>query len=49
MQVHEPEVVGVVTADGVLNLGRVQLEGKREAGIEEFLRGHRDFVGSVLD
>jgi methionyl-tRNA formyltransferase len=38
-----------VTADGVLGLRRVQLEGKREVTTGEFLRGHRDFVGSVLE
>jgi methionyl-tRNA formyltransferase len=40
--------VGVVTGDGVLGLRRVQLEGRRVMGIEEFLRGARGFVGSVL-
>ena len=43
-----PLRVGVVTAEGVLGLETIQLEGKREAGAEEFIRGRRDFVGSVL-
>ncbi len=40
--------VGVQTGDGVLGLRRIQLEGKREVTAEEFIRGHRDFAGSLL-
>lgn len=40
--------VGVCAGDGVLGLLRVQLEGKREMASSEFIRGQRDFVGSVL-
>ena len=40
--------VGVVTGRGVLAMQTLQLEGKRAAGSEEFLRGHRTFVGSRL-
>jgi len=40
--------VGVQTGDGVLGLVRVQLEGKRELSAEEFVRGQRDFIGSLL-
>jgi len=40
--------VGVVTGDGILELDEVQLEGKKEMSITEFLRGQRDFIGSVL-
>lgn len=43
-----PSPVGVATGDGALGLLRVQLEGKRELAIDEFLRGSRDFIGSVL-
>lgn len=43
-----PAAVGVTTRGGVLGLIRVQLEGKREMSAEEFVRGHRDFVGSSL-
>lgn len=39
---------GVVTGKGVLRLLKVQLAGKRAMPIEEFLRGRRGFVGSVL-
>jgi len=49
VDVSGPCSVGVVTADGVLGLRRIQLEGKREATAEEFVRGHRDFVGSFLE
>jgi methionyl-tRNA formyltransferase len=45
----QPDTVGVVTADGVLGLRSIQLEGKRAVTSEEFMRGRRDFVGSVLD
>jgi methionyl-tRNA formyltransferase len=40
--------VGVVTGEGALKLLEVQLAGKRAMTIEEFLRGQRGFVGSVL-
>lgn len=38
----------VTTSDGLFVLGTVQVEGKKPAPIGEFLRGARDFVGSVL-
>jgi len=41
--------VGVVTGEGILGLCQVQLEGKREMPIEDFMRGQRDFVGCVLE
>jgi methionyl-tRNA formyltransferase len=40
--------VGVETGDGILGLVRVQLEGKRAVSADEFLRGQRGFVGSIL-
>ena len=40
--------VGVATAEGALALLRVQLEGKRPLPINEFARGYRQFLGSVL-
>jgi len=40
--------VGVVTRDGILGLCQVQLEGKREMAVEDFVRGQRDFIGCVL-
>ena len=43
-----PLSIGVVTGDGVLALGRVQIEGKREVSAEEFVRGHGDFLGACL-
>jgi len=41
-------VAGVGTGDGILGLLKVQLEGKRVVSAAEFLRGQRDFIGSVL-
>jgi methionyl-tRNA formyltransferase len=40
--------IGVVTERGILGLCQVQLEGKREMPAREFVRGKRDFIGSVL-
>ena len=44
----EGDVVGVQTGDGVLQLMRVQLEGRREMSAAEFARGQRTFIGSIL-
>ena len=44
----EPPGVGVVTGDGILGLCQVQLEGKREMSVNDFVRGKRDFIGCVL-
>jgi len=43
-----PSGVGVEAGQGVLLLEEVQLAGKRAMGAEEFVRGQREFVGSVL-
>ena len=43
-----PTTIGVVTGMGILGLCRVQLEGRREMSAADFIRGQRDFVGSVL-
>jgi len=48
MALPAPAAIGVETGDGVLGLLWVQLEGKREMSAEEFIRGQRDFVGSLL-
>ena len=40
--------VGVVTRQGILGLCQVQLEGKREMRVSDFVCGKRDFIGSVL-
>lgn len=42
------EGAAVATGDGLLVLRSVQLEGRRPATIEEFLRGAREFLGSRL-
>jgi methionyl-tRNA formyltransferase len=39
---------GIGSGEGMLNILRVQLEGKQALGATEFLRGQRDFIGSVL-
>ena len=40
--------VGTGTGLGLLQLRRVQLEGRRAVDVLEFVQGHRDFVGSRL-
>ena len=40
--------VGAGTGLGLLQLRRVQLEGRRVVDVLEFVQGHRDFVGSRL-
>jgi methionyl-tRNA formyltransferase len=42
------EGLAVATGEGALFLTEVQLAGKRAMNIEDFARGQRDFVGSVL-
>jgi len=48
LQKQVPVEVGVVTGEGILGLCQVQLEGKREMPVAEFVRGQRDFIGSIL-
>jgi len=43
-----PPGVGVVTGRDVLGLRRVQLEGKRETVVSDFMRGRDGFLGSKL-
>lgn len=43
-----PAPAGVKTADGVLGLKRLQLEGRRPVTAGEFLRGYPQFLGSQL-
>ena len=40
--------IGIGTADGVLGLKTLQLEGRRAVASAEFIRGYPDFVGSRL-
>jgi methionyl-tRNA formyltransferase len=42
------EGLAVATGEGALLLREVQLAGKRALSAEDFARGQRDFVGSVL-
>ena len=39
---------GIITADGILGLKSVQLEGRRATSIAEFLRGYPAFISSRL-
>ena len=48
MPAGQPTVVGVGTGDGTLGLVTIQLEGKRAVSAEEFQRGQREFIGSML-
>lgn len=43
-----PHSIGVVTGEGILGLNQVQLEGKRQMAVDNFVRGQRDFIGSIL-
>ena len=40
--------VGIETAAGILGLQQIQLEGKDAISSRDFVRGHRDFAGSVV-
>lgn len=40
--------VAMQTGEGILMLLSVQLEGKKQMCADEFLRGQRDFIGSLL-
>jgi methionyl-tRNA formyltransferase len=40
--------IGITTSEGILGVLKVQLEGKRDMSAADFLRGQRDFIGSVL-
>jgi len=42
------EGLAVATGEGALRLGEVQLAGRRALSAQDFARGRRDFVGSVL-
>jgi len=40
--------VGVQAGEGILRLARVQIEGRKEMAMGEFVRGQRGFIGSLL-
>ena len=50
VSVKQPQgaFIGVQTGEGVLQLLKVQPEGKKIMTAEEFARGQRDFVGALL-
>lgn len=43
-----PQGITVATGEGALLLHRVQIEGRQATDISGFVRGYRDFVGSLL-
>lgn len=43
-----PDGVGVVASEGILEVSKLQMEGKRAASVREFVQGYQDFVGSKL-
>ncbi|PPD57874.1 methionyl-tRNA formyltransferase [Dehalogenimonas etheniformans] len=45
----EASAIGIATGEGVLSIKKLQIEGKKPMTGEEFLRGARGFIGSVLD
>jgi methionyl-tRNA formyltransferase len=40
--------LGIITGEGVLEITKLQLSGKKVMSAAEFLRGQRDFIGSLL-
>ena len=40
---------GVVTGSGILELRRLQIEGKQAMSAADFIRGQRGFIGSILE
>ena len=46
--VELPQGIGAATGEGALLLRRVQIEGRKAQDIDDFARGYRDFVGSML-
>ena len=46
--VESKAAFGISTGEGILGVLRVQLEGKRAMSAAEFLRGQRQFIGSIL-
>lgn len=39
---------GISTGDGMVGISKVQPEGKRAMSAAEFLRGHKQFIGTIL-
>lgn len=46
--VEQGGVIAVGTGDGLFRLERVQLEGRKPTGIDDFVRGYPDFAGAQL-
>lgn len=47
VEVQEKRILALGTRKGAISLLRVQLEGKKEMGIEEFLRGQREIPRKI--
>lgn len=45
---YSEEEIGVQTNDGVIILDKIQLAGKNETAIGDFLNGYPNFIGSIL-
>ena len=45
---HAAGAVGIGTGDGILEVRRLQLEGRGVVAAPEFASGHRDFLGSTV-
>jgi methionyl-tRNA formyltransferase len=45
---HSGAALGVGTGQGVLAVSRLQIEGKQAMSAKQFVRGQRDFIGSLL-
>ena len=41
--------VGIVTGEGILKIQSIQLEGRKPMPAHEFIRGQRDFIGSIIE
>lgn len=46
--INKEAAFGIGTADGILGVLKVQLEGKRSMQAAEFMRGQRQFIGAIL-
>jgi methionyl-tRNA formyltransferase len=50
ISIKQPQrsLIGVQTGEGILQLLKVQLEGKKVMTVEEFQRGQKGFIGVSL-
>jgi methionyl-tRNA formyltransferase len=45
---YAPSQIGVQTNSGVIILDKIQLAGKKEVFVNDFLNGYPEFIGSIL-